>query len=537
MRSPALSLENKIYLTLILCFVAVLGVTLYLSATDSRRQVLSVVEQQAEDAALSYFDSLNVLMLTGSMHSRDTLQSKMLSRPGVTEARVIRSEAINKVFGPGMAGESVADALDERALAGEDILEERQIDGEPHLTVLKPMRALADYHGTNCLQCHVEPEGTVLGAVRLTFNLSDIYKDLSGSLIHQGIMMSVVFAVGLAVLVFLIRNLVIRRIKRLQQAMQSIEKDSDLTRRIRILHQDEIGATTQAFNHMLDQFQRSMQAVSSTMKEVSNSSEQIARHADSTATAVNEQQSGTDMMASAILEMEATSQDFRSHAQETAEASEEADVAAREGGKTNQAVIKAITGLSGEIAEASKVIASLDERIQAVGSVLGVIKGIAEQTNLLALNAAIEAARAGETGRGFAVVADEVRALANRTAESAEEIERMIAQLKQEAEDAVDVMGRANRAAETSVGKVNDASELLQTITERVAKINTLNASMRSIAGDQRTAAAEISETVQRIAEIANLSADDASATASLSADLLALEKKLVTLISQFKID
>lgn len=182
------------------------------------------------------------------------------------------------------------------------------------------------------------------------------------------------------------------------------------------------------------------------------------------------------------------------------------------------------------------MIASLDGRTQSVGSVLGVIKGIAEQTNLLALNAAIEAARAGETGRGFAVVADEVRALANRTQESAAEIERMIEQLKGEAEDAVEVMARAKSVAETSVRQVGEASTLLLTITERVSGINQLNSNMRAVADDQSQAAAEINNTVLRIAQIAEQSAEDAAETAHLSSQLKVLADQLDRMVARFTI-
>src|SRR5690554_8021081 len=124
-----------------------------------------------------------------------------------------------------------------------------------------------------------------------------------------------------------------------------------------------------------------------------------------------------------------------SNSQESNIASQEAKVDANEGMTKTDLASQSINTMNLALVSAAEVIQTLDERSNNVGSVLDVIKGIAEQTNLLALNAAIEAARAGETGRGFAVVADEVRTLSQRTAESTQEIEKMIAQLQARSEE------------------------------------------------------------------------------------------------------
>lgn len=101
-----------------------------------------------------------------------------------------------------------------------------------------------------------------------------------------------------------------------------------------------------------------------------------------------------------------------------------------------------LTGV-GEIGEA---VGALAQSIEAISGITEVIHDIAEQTNLLALNAAIEAARAGDTGRGFAVVADEVRALASRTRQSTELIQRSIVQLRQDSERALSTAQRGESA-------------------------------------------------------------------------------------------
>ncbi|MCB2551515.1 hypothetical protein KQ767_15760, partial [Listeria monocytogenes] len=110
--------------------------------------------------------------------------------------------------------------------------------------------------------------------------------------------------------------------------------------------------------------------------------------------------------------------------------------------------IERIHALVDEIRDSGTSLDSLQQDVQSIVSVLGVIRSIAEQTNLLALNAAIEAARAGEAGRGLAVVADEVRALASRTQQSTQEIQGMIDRLQQGTNAAVAAMRRSGEAGE-----------------------------------------------------------------------------------------
>ncbi|QCU90448.1 methyl-accepting chemotaxis protein [Thiomicrorhabdus sediminis] len=134
-------------------------------------------------------------------------------------------------------------------------------------------------------------------------------------------------------------------------------------------------------------------------------------------------------------------------------------------------VIDEVSGLTDEVTQAASVIKQLEEDSNNIGTVLVLIRDIAEQTNLLALNAAIEAARAGEHGRGFAVVADEVRILAGKTQQATTEIQSIIEELQQGAQNAVKVMehgqGRvgttkneATRVNDILNGMVADLSEL-----------------------------------------------------------------------------
>ncbi|MUK36456.1 PAS domain-containing protein [Aliivibrio fischeri] len=186
---------------------------------------------------------------------------------------------------------------------------------------------------------------------------------------------------------------------------------------------------------------------------------------------LNEQTQETNQVANAIQEMSASVNDIAANVLSTAQATEEAYQVTSEGMTTVTETVNSIQMLSTQLTNASNIIATLEARGNEIGSVLTVIQAIAEQTNLLALNAAIEAARAGEQGRGFAVVADEVRALAQRSQDSAKEIQDMIKQIQQSTQDAVEAMEQGKSLSSVCVDSANKSGHTLQESFEQVSAI------------------------------------------------------------------
>ncbi len=536
MKLSGTSIQTKVNLSLAAVFLLVLISSLTTIYNSETSLANDVARKTTTDTASSYFDSINILMLSGAMSNRQSLQEKILTNDDLAEARIIRGDAVNDVYGPGSADSRIVDDLDRRAMKGESIIEEINNDKGHFLTVILPMKALSSYKGTNCLLCHQVPEGTVLGAVRVTYDFANLDAKINKNVMNVALVELALFIAGVVMISLLLRSIVLKPVNKLNKTISDIDKNSDLSQRIEVTSGDEIGQMSSAFNSMLQSFHDSLNQVSNTIHKLGTSSTQINQIATMANDAVRNQQMQTSAVASAMEQMEAATRSVETSAESTVSAS---DLALKESangtGITNNA-ISAIETLKHDIDGATAVIHKLDEQSQNVGTVLEVIQKIAEQTNLLALNAAIEAARAGEQGRGFAVVADEVRTLASRTRNSTEEINAIIEALQQDAREAVDVMKRAHESAEEGVEQVQSTSNALSNIAEEVRVINDMNHQVASSVKEQTQMAASVEASVTEIAQTAEHTSSRAGKLNQVAHELGSLANELESLVERFKL-
>ncbi len=533
-RTPIiLKLNGSVAIVFVMTVVAALA---YSYSAESDRTA-EMGERYATEATTFYFDSLNTMMLTGTMGQREILREKMLNRPGVLEARVIRGQPVIDQFGPGNEHEQVVDELDRRALKGESISQLVEKDGQRIVTVITPFVATENTRGVNCLQCHMVPSGAVNGAIRVSYSLEEMDSQMIASYWTMVGVYVLLFAVGQAILYIFFSRTLVKPVLALRGRLLEIARgDGDLTISLERQSNDELGDVADEFNVFTAKLRTTISEIKQSVSELNSNAKQIECISNETTESANLQYSELDQTSSAINEMSATVQEVARNAGVAAETARRADEEANRGQGIVQQTVESINALASEVTNAADVIEKLGRETGNIDSILDVVKDIAEQTNLLALNAAIEAARAGEHGRGFAVVADEVRGLAARTQESITEIHAMIASLQAGAKAAGSVMAAGREQAMSSVEQAASAGEAISAITAQVDVINEMNTQIASAAEEQSATSEEINRSIQNINRVADKTTENACEASKASQQLLQVANRLDQLVEQFKV-
>jgi len=425
-------------------------------------------------------------------------------------------------------------------------------------TVIKPI-----VNEKSCYSCHGSKVER-LGALRIVLDWKPVETAMRETQ-RNNILFSVI---GLALMAFFVTLLMGKMLTKQVGVLISGTAPvtaGDLTAKIEIKTQDELGRLGSAFNsiiqamhNIVSQVRSSADKVASSAQEMSSSSEEMNATTQEVSTAVQKVSKGANTQAERVEEtfmtMEKTASSLKqmvTSAQTANQAVNHTSVVSESGRDTARLTVDKIDKLAGTVMDTAKVIQNLGQMSQQIGEITETITSIADQTNLLALNAAIEAARAGEAGRGFAVVAEEVRKLAEGSAEAVRKIGGLIRSIQTETNRAVsaievsskevmegktqvskiaDVLTEINKAAKEASGITSQISESGQQLVNEVERVVRAINEVAAIAKESASTVEEVSSSTQE----QTASMEEMSASAQ---ELARLAMDLKELVGKFKLD
>ena len=416
-------------------------------------------------------------------------------------------------------------------------------------TAYKAME-LAEARSKLATQALLEGEGRIaFGELRNYFDIVSNHADeqaqtsaahaseeaLSRSVI---ILVTSILTVLVCVALFIIfLRMIVRSIATLKKQLDNIAQgEGDLTRRVPVESDDDLGQLAASFNQVLTNLQSMVGTIQTLSDDLSNEAKQLSTAARDNNDGVTLQADLIAMVATAINEMQSAIEEVAGNASRAAEVTVQAQQRGENGGRIIRDSSEQVQALALQISKAVEVIRKLSEDSENITSVLDVIRGVAEQTNLLALNAAIEAARAGEQGRGFAVVADEVRTLAQRTQQSTQDIQRMITTLQTGVSDIVSVMETGSEQAGETERLATEAESELKVILESMNDISDVNSSVASATEEQTQVIEEINRNIVNINELASESSRRSGRISGISSTLDSYADQLRQQTGRFRV-
>ncbi|RXT04899.1 methyl-accepting chemotaxis protein [Ammoniphilus sp. CFH 90114] len=378
------------------------------------------------------------------------------------------------------------------------------------------------------------------------------------AMVFGGIILAILFGT-------ILTRIIVSPINQVKNRLQEMSNSGgDLTQRIKVTTNDEVGQLAREFNSMLDSIRNIIQEVlhhaklvTATSNDLTERAVQTSQASEQIATAVKQIASGADTQVQSITEtsvsmnqMSAGVQQIAANSLEVAATAKYTTQIAHTGRETIGHSMEKIETVTTTVVQSADMMKILGERSQSIGQIVDVITGIASQTNLLSLNAAIEAARAGEQGRGFAVVANEVRKLATESALAAQQISEMIKEIQTETTKVAEYMVKGTSEVQLGLAAAKEASNSFQQIHEAIGVV-TKQITEVSAATEQMVAGTEdVLYSIQTIVNVAESATDETGKVhhsaeesrtlmnqiVSSASSMTAIAQDLQKLVGQFKV-
>lgn len=293
-----------------------------------------------------------------------------------------------------------------------------------------------------------------------------------------------------------------RSVDELRGVMVKMSADGDLRVRAKVYGQDEIGQAATAFNGLIDSFANIIRQVVGHAGTVSGTAEQLAASSSQIALSSQAQSEAAASTAAAVQQITVSINSVAANTEDVRKLSEKSLSQTQQGNQNMSEMVGEIHSVQEAVNQIANSVKEFVDSTRAIAGMTQQVKEIADQTNLLALNAAIEAARAGEQGRGFAVVADEVRKLAEKSAQSANQIDQVTSSLNQKSTHVEATVQAGLRSLQTTQEHIERVSTVLNEAGEAVTQSSHGVSDIAASVSEQSLASTEIARNVEKIAQM-----------------------------------
>ncbi|MCL4321437.1 MAG: methyl-accepting chemotaxis protein [Deltaproteobacteria bacterium] len=585
------SIKAKLLFLIIFVFILILSFLTYYSVSSQNKMSVKMTSADAVITAKTMLSSLNAMMLNGTISKKSDRRQlfKIFKKiQGIKDVKVIRGEAVDKEFGPGLKQENPTTGFDKEILgSNKEIISIFNKNGHEYLKVGVPFVAKKMSRGINCLMCHTVKDGTTLGGVKLIYSMKNAVSS-SDIFMRNIIIVSAIFLVLSILAIYgLLKSIFIKPTKNLYDKLNDIVRgDGDLSKllpmdcynKATILIKkskncmlsegeleprcwdkqqdrygdaggqvcvkcdvyknsvyDEITSVANKFNKFIIDIREIVKSITEEAMTIVDVNTSIETHVDEISDKAKEQALLSTHVAAASEEMSQTIKEISKNTQNLSNVAKEASSSAKEGFDIVERAITGIKNVAVLTEELGNLINGLEKGSYEIGEIISVINDIADQTNLLALNAAIEAARAGESGRGFAVVADEVRKLAERTVKATKEIVSKVQTIQQSTQNTKSSMDSTMKEVGLSVEYASKAGESLNSIERNIIGLADQVNSIAAASEEQTAATNEISQNIEMVSNLAASNSEASENTAKEAASVYGELEKLIGIIKRFK--
>jgi methyl-accepting chemotaxis protein len=470
--------------------------------------------EQATDFSASMHDAtmagLTGMMVTGTVAQRDVFLDQIKQLGAIRDVRVLRGEAVAKLYGPGTAAESAKpDALEQQALStGKPVVEVQSDASGEYLRAVRPAISSKNYLGKDCTSCHAVPEGTVLGVVSMKVSLDKVNASLADQRL-KSILAALITCIPVLMLIYpFIRKVVTQPLEYCVQVARGIAL-GDLTQKIEVETSNEMGQLEQALKDMNASLVKIVQEVRRGTDTIHSASSDIASGNLDLSNRTEQQAGSLEKTTTSMSDLTTAVNQNAENARRANELAHSASDVAVKGGSVVAGVIDTM--------------ASINSSSKRIVDIISVIDGIAFQTNILALNAAVEAARAGEQGRGFAVVAAEVRSLAKRSADAAHEIKALI--------------GDSVNKVEAGSTLVQEAGLTMNEIVESIRHVTDIMGEIASASANQSEGIELVSSSIAQMNQVTQQNAALVEEAAAAAQSLQDQAENLEQVVGAFKLN